>query len=108
MAQAIENNLRDSPLPLRALARGFIINRLREAFDRASAIVAVNLEDELPRRIVSPLGKRNPGIGLDGLLDRQRSERIGLGKRFGKRSTHRSRCRRLIGKGAMELRADQS
>ena len=69
MPHPVEDHLRHSALAIDAFARGFVINRLGEAFDRPGATVIVCLKHEFAGRIVDPLRERQRLVGLDRLLD---------------------------------------
>ena len=92
----VKHDLRHRALAVDGLAGGLIVNRLGEAFDRAGAIVAVGMEDELARRVVDPLRERKRLVGRDRLLDGQRLERIGLLERFRQRDGFCRACRLSI------------
>ena len=85
MTHAVEHDLGDRPLAVRALAGRLVIDCLGQAIDRPTAIVCRRREHEVAGRTIWPLGERQLTIGLDRLLDRQRPEEIGLLQRLRKR-----------------------
>ena len=76
MPHSVQDHLRHRPLAIGALGRGFVINRLREAFERAVAAGFVSLQLELLGRRVGRGVERTLLVFLNRLLRSQRLHQI--------------------------------
>ena len=72
VADSVEHDLGDRTLAVERLARGFVIDRGRQAIERAGAVGGGSAQMEGPRRGIGLLRHRNGGV------HRQRGQRIDL------------------------------